>query len=216
MTSRNIKMRHLSRFMIYFLAIGVAAYAAVAYSLLPLGALVHPDMKIAFQTHSAAIYTHIFASIAALALGPFQFFTQGRAKYARLHRLSGRVYLLVGVLLGGSAGLYMAQFAFGGLIARVGFTVLALAWLSTGFMAYRAIRRRDIQNHRRWMIRNFALTLAAVSLRIYLPLGLVAGFKFEDIYPLIAWLCWIPNLLIAEWILVSRSKIANIPHATDV
>lgn len=209
-------MHRLSRFMIYFLAIGVAGYAAVAYSLFPLGALVHPDMKLAFQAHAAGIYTHIFASLAALALGPFQFFTRGRAKYVRAHRWSGRAYLLVGVLLGGSAGLYMAQFAFGGLIARTGFALLAMSWLATGFMAYRAIRRHDIDNHRRWMIRNFALTLAAVSLRIYLPLGMVAGFKFEDIYPLIAWLCWIPNLLIAEWILVAKNNATNVPHATSM
>jgi hypothetical protein len=52
------------------------------------------------------------------------------------------------------------------------------------------------------MIRNFALTFAAVTLRLYLPLGFLSGLRFEDFYPALAWLCWVPNLVIAEWCLV--------------
>ena len=199
-------MLRLANALLYFLAIGVALYAAVAYGLFPLGAGVHPDMKLTFQAHAAGIYVHIFASIVALALGPFQFSDRLRQKRPALHRWSGRLYLLIGVLIGGLSGLYMAQFAFGGWAARSGFTLLALSWLFTGFMAYRAIRRRDIQNHRRWMLRNFALTFAAVTLRIYLGLSVAAGFQFEQAYPVIAWLCWIPNLLLVEWLFNSRRR----------
>lgn len=73
-------------------------------------------MKVAFQTHAVAIYTHIFASMAALALGPFQFSNHLRQKYPAAHRVSGRIYLSVGVLVGGVSGFYVAQFAYGGLI----------------------------------------------------------------------------------------------------
>ena len=83
---------------------------------------------------------------------------------------------------------------------------LALLWLFPGLMAYLAIRRRDIERHRRWMIRNFSLTFAAVTLRIYIPLSFVAGVPFEDSYPLIAWLCWVPNLLVAEWVIKNRRR----------
>jgi hypothetical protein len=100
----------------------------------------------------------------------------------------------------------MAQFPFGGLASRVGFTLLALAWLYTGWMAYSAIRRRDIKSHRRWMVRNFSLTFAAVTLRVYLGLALAAGVRFEDFYPVLAWLCWVPNLLLAEWLFNSTRK----------
>lgn len=48
------------------------------------------------------------------------------------------------------------------------------------------------------MVRNFALTLAAVTLRIYLPASMIAGIEFEVAYPYIAWLCWVPNLVAAE------------------
>lgn len=188
------------------LALGVALYAVVAYGLFPLGTLVHPDMKSAFQTHAIGIYLHVFASIAALALGPLQFSNRLCQARPALHRWSGRIYLSIGVLIGGASGLYIAQFAFGGWMARSGFSALALCWLFTGFMAYRAIRRGDIQNHRRWMRRNFALTFAAVTLRIYLGLSVAAGIQFEQAYPVIAWLCWVPNLFFVEWWFNSRRR----------
>jgi uncharacterized membrane protein len=181
-----------------FLALGVAAYAVVTYSALPLGAAVHPDMRINFEAHRAGILIHIFASVLALALGPFQFSARLRAARLNLHRWMGRVYLGIGVAVGGLAGLFMALHAFGGLAARLGFAGLALAWLFTGWQAYRAVRRRDLVAHRRWMVRNFALTFAAVTLRLWLPASFVAGIPFERAYPVIAWLCWVPNLLAAE------------------
>ena len=196
---------------LYFLAIGVAGYAVVVYGLFPLGSLVHPDMKAVFQAHAVGIYTHVFASFVALALGPFQFSSRLREQYPALHRWSGRLYLSVGVLVGGASGLYMAQFAFGGNVARIGFSLLAISWLFTGLMAYLAIRRRDITNHRRWMVRNFALAFAAVMLRIYVGLSVAAGLTFEGSYPVIAWLCWVPNLILAEWFFNTSRDRATSP-----
>jgi uncharacterized membrane protein len=183
------------------LCLGVAAYAVVAYGFLPLGVLVHPDMRASFATHPLGIYTHIFGSAVALVLGPFQFSATLRAGRPDLHRWSGRVYLGVGVLLGGGAGLWMALHAFGGWPGQLGFGLLAAAWLFTGYRAYERIRAGDVAAHQRWMVRNFSLTLAAVTLRFYLPASMASGMRFELAYPAIAWLCWVPNLLVAEiWI----------------
>jgi len=184
-----------------FLSIGVAGYAIAAYAFLPLGIVIHPDMRAMFETHRFAIYTHVFASAAALILGPFQFMAGLRARRPGLHRWSGTVYLGVGVLAGGVAGLYLAAFAQGGLAGKLGFGCLALAWLYTGLRAYLAIRARDVAAHRRWMVRNFALAFAAVILRLWLPGAMASGIAFELAYPVIAWLCWVPNLLAAEWLL---------------
>jgi uncharacterized membrane protein len=192
-------MRPASFAVLLVLSLGVAGYAVVAYGCFPLGALVHPRMRAAFEAHPIGIYTHVFASAVALALGPFQFSTKLRTRLLRLHRWLGRLYL-VGVLVGGIAGLFMAFHAFGGRVAHLGFALLAIAWLYTGLRAYVAIRARDIPLHRRWMVRNFALTLAAVTLRLYLPASLAAG-AFEVAYPVIAWVCWVPNLLVAELML---------------
>jgi len=197
-------MRIAANFLLYFLSIGVAAYAAIGYGLFPLGTFAHPDIAVSFLAHPIGIYTHAFAAIFALLLGPFQFSTRLRAKAPKIHRWIGRAYLGIGVLIGGSSGLYMAQFAYGGPIARLGFAALALSWLVTGAFAYAAIRRGEIQTHRKWMIRNFALAFAAVTLRLYIPLGFMAGVEFETSYQAIAWLCWVPNLLVAEYFFNTR------------
>lgn len=192
-------MRLINHALICFLSIIIAAYALFVYSFLPLGVLLHPDMMSNFVTHSTGIYAHIFASSLALIIGPFQFSSYLREQYPQIHRWLGRLYLGFGILIGGLAGLYMAFFAFGGVVAKLGFGVLAVLWLYTGVRAYLAIRQGAIAEHKKWMIRNFALTFAAVMLRIYLPLSLAAGIEFEHAYPIIAWLCWIPNLIFVEW-----------------
>lgn len=184
---------------VYALALGVAAYAIWAYAFLPLGKLMGPEMRANFLAHRIGIYTHVFAATAALILGPLQFSAWLRRRHPRLHRMSGRVYLGVGVGCGGAAALYMSTFAYGGAAAKLGFATLAAAWLYTGFRAYRAIRAGAVAEHRRWIVRNFALTLAAVTLRIYLPISGLSGVPFALAYPVIAWLCWVPNLLVAEW-----------------
>jgi uncharacterized membrane protein len=182
------------------LCFGIAAYAAIAYSVLPLGSLVHPDMKANFVAHPIGIYGHIGGAALALLLGPFQFSARLRGAALNVHRWIGRVYLGIGGVGIGVFGLYVSQFAFGGAVARFGFAALAMCWLYSGARAYLAIRRRAIQKHRKWMVRNFALTFAAVTLRIYLPVSNVVGIDFAVAYPIIAWLCWVPNLLVAEWV----------------
>jgi uncharacterized membrane protein len=194
--------------LLLILSLGVTAYAVVVYGLMPVGALVHPDMRAVFEANRVGIYTHVFASAVALGLGPLQLSARLRAARPQLHRVLGRLYLGIGVLVGGLAGLAMALHAHGGPASQAGFAGLALGWLYTGARAYAAIRRRDVPAHRRWMFRNFALTFAAVTLRLWLPAAGAAGIPFGVAYPAIAWLCWVPNLLVAEW-LVGRGGSAT-------
>jgi hypothetical protein len=99
----------------------------------------------------------------------------------------------------------MSAVSLEGLPTHLGFGVLAILWFFTGWQAYREIRRGDIEAHRNWMIRNFALTLAAVTLRTWLPLMIFAlHWSFHVSYIIVSWLCWIPNLLIAEWMIARR------------
>lgn len=190
----------IGMFLICFLAFTVAAYSFYAYAFKPLGALTHPEIARSFLLHKTGIYLHIFSSILALSLGPFQFSTKLRKAKPAIHRFIGRIYLAIGVALGGLSGLYMSQFAYGGLVAKLGFAGLAIAWLISGLKAYSAIRSGNVIAHRQWMIRNFALTFAAVTLRLYIPISMALAIPYELAYPFIAWLCWIPNLLVAELI----------------
>lgn len=190
------------------LAAAVAAYAFLAYALQPAGAAVGEAMQAVYRANPIVIHTHAFAAGLALLLGPWQFSTRLRTRRPQWHRWVGRVYLAAGVVTGGVSGLLLARLAQGGWVGRLGFACLAVAWLYTGWRGYRAIRRGERVEHRRWMLRNHALTLAAVSLRLYIPLFLVSGVPFQDAYPLIAWLCWVPHLVIAQWWL-NRGRAAG-------
>jgi len=148
---------------------------------------------------------HAAGATLALALGPFQFVRRLRNGHPALHRWTGRAYVAA-CLLGGIAGLVLALGASTGPVSQAGFGLLALLWLVTTTMGWRMARQgRYTTAHRDWMIRSFALTFAAVTLRLYLPLSQVLGLPFEESYRAISWLCWVPNLLLAE-LLLSRSR----------
>jgi uncharacterized membrane protein len=194
--------RRLTWTLMLLLSLLVAVYA--------IGVLTVPVMRPPFirdrMTYAPlAVYLHLGASAVAIALGPFQFVAKIRARAVHVHRWIGRAYLIA-IIIGGLSAFVLATMSQGGMVAHVGFALLAIVWIVTSIAAYRAIRRRDIVSHRRWMTRSFALTLAAVTLRIYLPLSLAAGAPFEIAYPAIAWCCWIPNLLFAEWRLIGPLK----------
>jgi len=154
-------------------------------------------------------YTHIFLGGLALISGFSQFFPRLRRRRLRLHRNLGKIYLCA-VLLSGVAGLGISYFATGGLVPALGFGCLAILWLFTTSKAFVSIKAREVDDHQRWMIRSYALCFAAVTLRLYLPLFLgVMKMEFIPAYTIIAWLCWIPNLMLAEFYFVRRLPVKS-------
>jgi uncharacterized membrane protein len=181
-----------------------------------------PDLRPAFLRARAAdaplaVFGHIAASAVALALGPLQLSTRLRARRLELHRWMGRTYI-ISVVIGGIAGIVLATRSMGGAPAHVGFGLLGALWVFTAVLAYQRIKVYDIADHRRWMIRSYSLAFAAVTLRIYLPLATAAlRVPFDDAYPVIAWLCWVPNLIVAEWVLLRRVPVsAQAPAPSDI
>jgi uncharacterized membrane protein len=156
-----------------------------------------PDIKHRFFATAIAGWSHAFGGAIAALIGPFQLITRLRTAWPKVHRWMGRTYLLA-VLAGGLAGLYFAPTSTAGTVGRVGFTTLALFWLYSGTRAYLAIRRGHVQEHRRWMLRNYALTFGAATLRIELPLLIIGGLSFPAAYTLVAWISWVPNWLAVE------------------
>jgi uncharacterized membrane protein len=158
-----------------------------------------PEQRTVYTTHTFGLISHIVGAMLATILGPFQFLPRIRkGRFLKVHRWLGRIYLL-GVLVGGLGGLYMAFLAYGGLPARLGFATLAILWLFSAFRAYQHIRNKEIEQHKAWMIRNYALTFAAVTLRLWQVVFQVAGLEFLTGYIIVAWLCWLPNLFVAQW-----------------
>ena len=148
---------------------------------------------------------HVLSGILALLVGPFQFVRRIRRRFVRVHRFLGAVYIASATALG-LTGLVLAPTAYTGLVAVLGFTFLDSAMLFTTWTAVRMVVVRRIGEHRRWMIRSFALILAGVMLRLMtfthaaLTGAGVTDMTFETAYAGISWLCWVPNLLIALWV----------------
>jgi len=187
-----------------FLAVLVFLFASRYLTLDP--EVFFPQQKMVYMAHLTMLIMHIVGAMLAILIGPFQFLPGIRkGRWLKFHRWLGRIYLL-SILVGGLGGLYMAQFAYGGLITGLGFGALAVLWLYSGFMAYRHIRNKEIEGHREWMTRNYALTLAGVMLRVWMPLTEGTGIDFVTRYLVVAWFCWVPNLLVAEWMIRRRRR----------
>ncbi|GAA1778936.1 hypothetical protein GCM10009748_09520 [Agromyces lapidis] len=211
-------------------SLGIAAFIVVPYLTAPLRTLAEtPSGGLAGNYAEQpwpvqlAFYAHIVAGGFALVVGPLQFWRGLRTRHPRVHRWTGRGYF-VAVGIAGVAGLVIAPVNDAGLVGLFGFGSLGVLWLVTGWLGYRAIRRRDVASHRAWMMRNFALTYAAVALRIWLPLLIVAqlpfatgDFDFDAVfanaYAAVPFLCWVPNLVVAEW-LIARRGLPTFWHAT--
>ena len=145
-----------------------------------------------------AFFTHIYFGGISLLVGWSQFSKRIRGKRLKLHRLLGKIYV-VSVLISAIAGFYVALFANGGIVSQLGFSFLAIGWFYTTLKAYTTIKKKDVESHRKWMIRSYAFTLAAVTLRLWLPtLPAILSIPFEEAYVIISWLCWVPNIIIAE------------------
>jgi hypothetical protein len=164
-----------------------------------------PEQREVYMRREFVLGVHVLSSMLALAVGPCQFVGKIRRRFLRLHRCFGAIYIASCTGLGLS-GLVLATTSYTGWTTSLAFGLLGLSMLFTTWTALRMVLAHRIGDHRRWMIRSFSLIFAGVTLRVLSPfysllsgVGLVS-FSFETAYMWIAWLCWVPNLLIAVWI----------------
>lgn len=191
-----------------FLSVGVAIFS---YRLLAPGMpFVSPDIAGNLFARPWLVL-HAGGAATALLVGMFQFLPAVR-RVATLHRWLGRTYA-TGCLVGGAAGLVMAFGTTAGPFAGLGFGLLAVCWIYATTQAWRFARAGRFDEHRRWMIRSFAMTFGAVTLRLYLPMGQALGMSFMEIYRLTAWISWIPNLVLLELWMRRRALLAGVASA---
>lgn len=147
------------------------------------------------------IRLHVVGAGLALLIAPVQLLIYRRHRV--LHRYLGRLYVLA-VIAGSLGGYYMAWHAYGGIISTLGLGILDTLWWSFTLLAVLHARSGDIAAHRRWMLRSFALTYAAVTLRLMSPfLSLYLDPMTQS--QLVYWLSWIVNLVLVQ-IWMSRSE----------
>jgi len=149
-------------------------------------------------------YIHVYSSIFALMVGFIAVFFDKNLKY--LHRFSGRIYVFVSLFLSSLSGIYIGFFANGGTIAKTSFVLLGILWFYTTYRSYREIRNKNVQGHKIWMWRSYALAVSAITLRMW---KVILVYLFHpnpmDVYQIIAWLGWIPNILLVEYIIKKQN-----------
>ena len=195
----------------WLLALGSLFIAVASYRYLAPHPLIPPDIGKNLMLRPW-LFVHAGMASTALVLGPFQFVAKLRAKAPKVHRWMGRTYVIA-CLLGGISGLLLATGTNAGPIAQAGFGLLAVCWIFANVQAWRLALAGRFAEHRRWMVRSFAMTFAAVTLRLYLPIAPMLGYDFMPAYVAISWLAWVPNLMVAELYLNGwrlRSQLARV------
>lgn len=147
----------------------------------------------------ASFYIHITTSLFVLFFGAFQFSHTIITKYPKIHRLLGKLYVIFILFFCATSGFVMALYANGGTLAKISFVCTSVLWWGFTALAYWHITQKNVLAHQNYMYRSYALTLSAITLRIYVLLfPALLGLRGKELYIWVAWLSWLPNLIICE------------------
>lgn len=149
-------------------------------------------------------YTHVYTSIFVLLAG-FLAILRKDFRLKNFHRNAGKIYIFLILLFAAPSGIYMGIFANGGFLSKISFIILGSLWWFFTFKAYQLARQKKFKEHKQWMWRSFALTISALTLRIW---KVIIVYLFHpnpmDVYQIIAWLGWIPNILLIEYLITKK------------
>lgn len=150
-------------------------------------------------------YLHVYSAIFVLIAGFSQFNAALLNKFPRIHRNIGKVYVFTVLFLSAPSGLFIGVFANGGFYSKISFVTLSILWFYFTLKGFITIKNKNIIQHKAFMLRSFALTFSAITLRLWKVI-LVYFFHPSpmDVYQIIAWLGWLPNLLIIEYYLYKQ------------
>jgi len=157
----------------------------------------------------AAFYIHVFSAIFALFAGFTQFSNIILKEHRKIHRFIGRLYAYDILIVNFPAAMIMAVYANGLLPGKTAFVILDCLWFWFTYRAVIEIRRKNIIAHKQFMMRSYALTLSAITLRSWKII--ISGFVAIDplhLYMIDAWMGFVPNLLFVEW-LIRRKKVTT-------
>ena len=158
--------------------------------------------------YKIAFYIHITFGGVALLIGWIQFIKKIRDNYPKLHKTIGKIYIS-SIFIAAPVAFYISFFVAGGLPTEIGFTFGSLIWITATYLGFRAIRKGNISAHIEFMTYSYAGTLAAVTLRLWLPILISAIGNFATAYGISVWLSWIPNVIIAYLIIHKKESIIS-------
>ena len=144
-----------------------------------------------------AFFTHVYTSLFLVLIGLFQFWNHDKFKH--FHKPLGIIYVFIILFLSAPSGLIMSFYANGGVWSKLSFVILTVLWFLFTYFAYKYAKKRDWINHQKFMLRSYALTLSAISLRLFKWI-IVSTLMLPpmDTYKIVAWLGWGINLLVVE------------------
>jgi len=138
----------------------------------------------------------------ALLLGPMQFSDRLRRRFTKFHRVVGR-FNVAGVFAAAPLGFYIQHFE-----ERLGGTrsfsfaaaTDAALWMFTPAIALIFILRGNVQQHRQWMTRSFAVAIVFLEVRV---VGGVTAWEnlSQSVNETIVWMCVAFSLLFADIVL---------------
>jgi uncharacterized membrane protein len=194
--------------MVVLLTVEIAIVSALRYFT---GLEPPPPPIVANAFAQPFLVLHVAGGVAALLAGPLQFVQRIRARRPAFHRATGRIYVLA-CAIGAPAGFVLALGTTAGPIAGAGFAAQAVLWALFTWLGYRAAVERRFADHREWMLRSYALTAAAITLRLMLPASAFLGLEFVPAYRVIAWLAWTANLALVEY-WIRRNRASSVPYS---
>jgi hypothetical protein len=157
-----------------------------------------------------AFYLHVISGMLVILIGPFQFLKKLRTRHLSLHRKIGKIYVFGILFIGAPTGLIMAFYAEGGVWSTISFIAMSALWFYTTLMAIITIAKKDIVAHQKWMYRSYALSFAAVTLRLLVPLmSYYTELGYDSIVISTAWLSWIINLFFVELLILYTFNTAK-------
>ncbi len=167
----------------------------------------HKQAAIATGWYLPFYYSHVLVSAFILVFGLFLVSGWGR-RWLKLHRALGYFYVMGILFFAAPGGLVMSLFIGRGPWVLASFLVQVTLWIYFTATAFRRIRAREVEEHRAWMWRSFALTFAAVTLRLYtLAFSFSTDLGEPTAYAALAWASWLPNWLIVEWMLYREKRL---------
>jgi uncharacterized membrane protein len=152
-------------------------------------------------------YVHVCTAIFTLLAGFTQFNTRILKHQPRFHRTVGKLYVLVVLFFAAPSGFFIGLFANGGFYSKASFVILSILWFYFTLKGFLSIKKREIAAHKAFMLRSYALAFSAITLRLW---KVILVYLFHpapmDLYQIIAWLGWIPNLLLIEYFIFKQKS----------
>lgn len=149
-------------------------------------------------------YAHVYTSIFVLLTG-FLAILRKNFGLKNFHKNAGKIYIFLILLFAAPSGIYMGIFANGGFLSKISFVILGCLWWLSTYKAFNLAKQHKFKQHKQWMWRSFALTLSAITLRMW---KVIIVYLFHpnpmDVYQIIAWLGWIPNIILIEYLILKK------------